>query len=113
MHVIVTNYRNWQREKLRLDRENREFENTIEWVPCIFHCLALGLILSAQMFALGVQGVAGVCAGSMRLFGYQYGGMGNTKVLRWGYCPTQSPNASGFTLQWNNGFSFSVVILLS
>ena len=42
---------------------------------------------------------------STRLFGYQHVGIGNVKVLCWGYSPTLSPNASGFALQRNIGFN--------
>ena len=30
---------------------------------------------------------------------------GNAKVSRWDYCPMQSLNASGFTLQWKIGLT--------
>ena len=52
----------------------------------------------------GRVGLIGGRAGSARVFGYQHVGIGNAKVLHWGYSPTQSPNASGFALQWNIGF---------
>ena len=49
--------------------------------------------------------VGGVCIGSVRVFGYQHVGIGNAKVSRWGYSPTQSPHASSFLLELNIGFS--------
>ena len=56
--------------------------------------------------ALGHGGEGGgLWVGSVRVFGYKHVGIGNSKVSRWGYSPIRSPNASGFALQWNIGFS--------
>ena len=47
--------------------------------------------------------------GSARIFRYQHVGIGNTTCSRWGQNPTQSPNASGFALQWNIGFPLTPI----
>ena len=39
------------------------------------------------------------------IFRYQTVGIPNAKFLRWGYCPTRTPNARGFALQWNIGLT--------
>ena len=48
-------------------------------------------------------GSAGVCVGSERVFRYQHVGIGNAKLLRSRFRPTQDPNAKGFALRWNIG----------
>ena len=48
-----------------------------------------------------------VRVGWMRVFGYQHVGIGNTKVSRWGCCPS----TSGFALQWNIGFTIQNHVL--
>ena len=77
--------------------------------------LTMGMVLSrwARDGSMGSRvgsgrlrmGSAGVCVGSTQVFRYQDVVICNTKVSRWGYCPMQSPNASGFTLQWNIGLT--------
>ena len=59
--------------------------------PPIIHLLALGV---------GVGGNA-----NFRVFRYQHVGIGNAKLWRWGSKPTRGPNANGFALQWNTGYS--------
>ena len=40
VYIIVTNYVNWHRENLRLDREKTgNFKIQFEWVPCVLHQL--------------------------------------------------------------------------
>ena len=71
------------------------------YIPSAHIGLALGLwklALSQGGFALG-----GIRVESARLFRYQYVGIGNANRSRVGPDPTRSPNASGFTLQWNIG----------
>ena len=59
--------------------------------PPIFHLLALGV---------GVGGNA-----NFSVFRYQYVGITNAKLWRWGSKPTRGPNANGFVSQWNIGLT--------
>ena len=43
--------------------------------------------------------------GPAKLFRYQHVGIPNAKSSCLGCKPTREPNASGFTLQWNIGFT--------
>ena len=45
----------------------------------------------------------------LAFFRYQHVGIGNAKLWHWACKPMPVPNAKGFALQWNIGFSFSIV----
>ena len=75
----------------------------------IFHWLTLVFRLGGNanfMFLVGGNA-------SFSVFRYQHVGISNTKFSRWGYYPTQTPNARGFALQWNIGFTQTMHSFLS
>ena len=45
------------------------------------------------------------------IFRYQHVGTPNTKLSRWGYCPTRQPNASVFASQWNIGYNVPLLLV--
>ena len=54
MNVIVTNYGNWHRENLRLDRENTgNLKIQLEWIACLCQGVLLLPKLSKNLPSLG------------------------------------------------------------
>ena len=75
----------------------------------IFHLLALGScwVHGGSHWVSGLHtGSVGLRVGSARLFSCQHVGIGNRNHLRWVPDPMQSPNVSGFALQWNIGLNY-------
>ena len=62
-------------------------------------------------FMSGKTKILGLASGKTQIRGftlaprYQHVGIPNAKFWRWGDCPTPSPNAGNFALQWNIGLS--------
>ena len=67
----------------------------------IFHLFALGVGIEGNAnFSVRVGGNA-----NFSIFRYQYVGIPNAKLWRWGSKPTPGPNAKRFASQWNIGLS--------